>query len=83
MTLSRLAPAASSHSFICSMMISLCRSTGADAISQVSGSNGGRPATNIMLPARVTGEVGLRAVEKGRDGLDAERFAFHGEHLRL
>ena len=36
----------------------LCRSIGISLSSPVSGSNGGSPATKIMLPARVTGEVG-------------------------
>src|ERR1700743_2012384 len=58
MTLSSEAPAASRHSFICSMTRSVCHSIGIGLISPVKGSNGGRPETKIMLPARVTAEVG-------------------------
>jgi hypothetical protein len=58
MTLSSVAPAVSRHSFICSRISSLWRSIGGCAISPVSGSNGGSPETKIMLPPRVTGEVG-------------------------
>src|SRR3954451_5403906 len=88
MTLSRLAPAVSRHSFICSMTSSLCRSIGTSAISPVSGSNGGSPATKIMLPARVTGETGAfrrsRNVEIGSTR-SASRFipGFMGGHLRF
>src|SRR5215469_9676681 len=58
MTLSSEAPAASRHCFICSMTRSACRSIGIGFISPVTGSNGGRPETKIMLPARVTAEAG-------------------------
>ncbi len=41
------------------MTSSLCRSIEAPAaISPVAGSNGGRPETKIMLPARVTADAG-------------------------
>src|ERR1700753_1887361 len=57
-TLSSEAPAASRHSFICSMTRSVCHSIGIGFNSPVTGSNGGRPETKIMLPARVTAEAG-------------------------
>src|SRR5262249_30787867 len=53
------APAASRQSFICFKARSVCCSIGAPVrTSPVSGLNGGRPDTNTMLPARVTGEAG-------------------------
>src|SRR5579883_1027249 len=69
-TLSSVAPAAARHSFMCSSTSSVWRATGSGLSSPVSGSNGGRPETNTMLPARVTGEAGtgfqrLRKVEIG------------------
>src|SRR5436305_15329864 len=58
MTLSSAAPAASKQRFICSRTSSVWRSIVAGRILPVSGSNGGRPETKIMLPARVTGDPG-------------------------
>src|ERR1700758_3134763 len=58
MTLSSEAPAASRHCFNCAMTRSACHSIGIGFISPVPGSNGGRPETKIMLPARGPAEAG-------------------------
>src|SRR5580693_4080937 len=56
---SRSAPAASSAFFNCSRISSTWRSNGAwTRISPVSGSKGGMPETNTMLPARVQVDTG-------------------------
>src|SRR5687768_3370978 len=83
-TLSSDAPAASRQRFICSRTSSVWRSIGAARILPVCGSNGGKPETKIMLPARVTGDAGgaphLSSQEEIGSTRRASRFM---RHLRL